>query len=224
MISAKSILSVLRGMVEAKVPPVSPDVLKKVLTNLFEKLVTKFGSDSKIRFSSTIQRRDEYSGIDDEYGLDVTISNEYSAEDTEAFFDAVRDVIDRYGWYVTSIHPRGVWAPFMSLEPNYTSEMTHVPQFLYHFAPKNRVEDILRRGLIPQEGSEKHGFKYPPRVFLQFSGSGGYSAFGGIALKIDTSLLGRNVKFYRDMNMRAASVWTYAHIPPNAISLMGSEE
>jgi len=140
-----------------------------------------------------------------------------SIDQRAEFQDHVRDDLEKYGWYLELTDDAG---NSYQLRPNYDEE-TDVPRFLYHGLyreDQNKIDSILKRGLIPSRG-ENYVISYPPRVFFMTTPQMWTTYFA--VFEIDTHRLGRHVKFYTDPHADNA-VWTFAHIPPEAISLYKS--
>ena len=209
MITAKTILKSLN---EAKVPPAPREVIERFIHKMFTPIVVTPNKEG-------MSPRLDLSGTSDDTMLEFLIKDFGSNEEIDRFFHLVKERIGQYGWYgdpdtAYYIHP------FITLYPNYTELADNIPRYIFHFTNPENVERILKRGLIPKTGSDWHGYKYPPRNHFFY----GYdeqkdAPKGGTILRIDTTHLGRNVKFYKDTQMSWRSVWTYAHIPPEAISI-----
>lgn len=109
-----------------------------------------------------------------------------------------------------------------------------VPKFLYHLTPENKVNKILKNGLVPK-AQNKLG-KHPDRIyfFLQkdltlnykfyaddFWASGHKNTTRDVKytlLKIDTKKCRNDFKIYGDPNM-IRGVWTFNNVPPEAITI-----
>jgi hypothetical protein len=137
-----------------------------------------------------------------------------SIDQRAEFQELVKSNLEKYGWYLEFIDDAG---NSYQIRPNYDKEV-YVPRFLYHGlyrATPEKIDSILKKGLIPSRG-ENYGISYPPRVFFMTRPDMWVTYF--VVFQIDTHKLGRNVKFYEDPHAENA-VWTYAHIPPQAVSV-----
>jgi hypothetical protein len=158
-------------------------------------------------------------------------------------------IIKGLGWYVRRIEYTRLRELTIYLTPlEYRPEV--IPPFLYHFSQAWNKERILRKGLLPHKGKYETDFMYPPRVHVLskldmsylrqlavaiFSHGSGQSIedeyYNGneayeipiVVFKIDSSKLRPGTKFYRDPATKNG-LWTYTHIPPNALSVEYEDE
>ena len=109
-----------------------------------------------------------------------------------------------------------------------------VPKFLYHLTPENKVNKILKNGLVPK-AQNKLG-EHPDRIyfFLQKDLTLNYKFYADdfwasghkntprdvkyTLLKIDTKKCRNDFKIYGDPNM-IRGVWTFNNVPPEAITI-----
>ena len=107
-----------------------------------------------------------------------------------------------------------------------------VPKFLYHLTPENKVNKILKNGLVPKAQNKLSN--HPDRVyfFLQKDLLLNYKAYADdfwlsvhktmprndkyALLKIDTEKCNEDFRIYGDPNM-VRGVWTFDNVPPEAI-------
>lgn len=160
------------------------------------------------------------------------------------FDDILRQKVKGWGWYVLMSNTpssRDWTARYVAtLAPNYGKQVTRLPPKLYHLTRKENLTKIRNKGLIPQSGRD-HGSimprNYPDRIYLttdQKTVTDLYENFisrkssekGKYALlTIDTNRIRKGTKFYEDPEMPiGSSVWTYTHIPREAISQMKDVE
>lgn len=142
------------------------------------------------------------------------------------------------GWFVD------VWGtdnfPILAItfEKNYSKQ---VPggTYVYRLSDANHMSKILKEGLKP--ASKRTDFTYPDRVYvfrtfqdlkdgLEFNRQAWKEGVRTLSrtrdvvvLKIDTAKLRPGTKFMVDRDWRVgrpnAALWTYSHIPPEAISV-----
>jgi hypothetical protein len=128
------------------------------------------------------------------------------------------------------------------LSPNYGELVTSIPDKMYHVTLFSNLEKILSEGIKPTTGIRGDTVSFLPRVHL-FTSYPEDKIFGVIwktrrkekktlegkdprytaILEIDTSKLRPKTKFYKDeLPDMSNSVWTYSHIPPEAVSYVDS--
>jgi hypothetical protein len=203
MITAQKIISTIS---ESKVPPSDIEVIK----NIIQKWSVDFLGNNDLKCSRCSPEQIDYY---------LKSRDLVSMEEINRFFDIVSEKIGKYGWFISGENREQA---ILSLQPNYDETVTEIPRYLYHSTEPGNVPIILRRGLIPTGVSGGNSWRYPPRVYFLIDDII-YHSSSYTTLRIDTNLLGRNVKFYKDTTLiRIKAVWTYSHIPPNAISVWRS--
>lgn len=166
------------------------------------------------------------------------LSSDYKEEniDNEKVINLLNKKFNKIGYFVKFFkfgnNIDGLTIIKIILEPN-IGEKQIVPKFLYHLSKTENEKFILSKGLKPKEGLRKYT-KYPSRVYLFNSLlskddiiSFSISLFepkndiNVTLFKVDTQLLNKNIKFYIDKDIENSNigVWTYSHIPENAISV-----
>jgi len=144
-----------------------------------------------------------------------------------------------WGWYVLrSKLPKLDGDTYsVDLAPNYGKPLQDVPSTIYHLALKKNIPSIRRKGLIPMKGRQ-HGVSlrgYPDRIYFATSLSMIQDLYEGFVsrqpdeegeygvISVDTHKLRKGTKFYEDPELPYRSgLWTYTHIPANAIVEMDS--
>jgi hypothetical protein len=221
MITANHICMLIGAQIgnisEARIPPVSCEVLKSFIEKLFHQYMDLSISDREHLYLY-FEKNNETGIVFCFQGINqVSISTRRKIKE---FLIVLSSLVKRYGWFIND--DLNYWFA-IRLFPNYTELVTNIPKLLYHATDPDNVDTIIKRGLIPKEGSQWHSYHYPPRVFFfQLRKDRSLPPFvikSQVILQIDTTVLGRNVKFYCDTNVSWDSVWTYSHIPPEAISI-----
>ena len=202
---------------EARIKPVNYQVMMKILKKWCDSLTPEIDpSRDSDDYDNPHYMPDTSYVNKSQSGISFWI-RDMSIQQRAEFKELVKENIEKYGWYVEFTDDA---ANSYQLRPNYDEE-TDVPRFLYHGLYRQdakKIESILKKGLIPSRG-ENYGISYPPRVFFMTTPQMWVTYF--TVFEIDTRRLGRRVKFYSDPHAENA-VWTYAHIPPEAISVYKS--
>jgi len=109
---------------------------------------------------------------------------------------------------------------------------------IYHIAPNNVVEKIMKKGLIPKNSTWQFSHEGRVYCFYQPLSDFGFNEFvndfqynkkigknnnGFSLLQIDVSLLNNDVKFYADPRQINA-VYTMDNIPPQAIKIIRTKK
>ena len=137
----------------------------------------------------------------------------------------LRRILNSWGWVVSAAWEGMGGNYYFSLESYYGDLIENIPRFLYHITLNYKLKNILKKGLIPKEGSGWHIRKYPNRVFFvrkedlkdalfDFD----FMGVDKVILKIDTGKLRKGTKFYKD-KYYSKGLWTYTHIPSEAIEI-----
>jgi len=161
----------------------------------------------------------------------------------EALEKWLNKMFNQHGWFVASRQSTYV------LEALRYQQKVTPPSKLYHFSPFYNKDRILRKGLIPKgtNDSRHKDFKYPPRVFLlkimdmevirtlayyiynhdvgneQFYAGDAEMHMPLVIFEINVSSCRPGTKFFQD-SAEEHAVWTYTHIPPQALKLFHEDE
>lgn len=188
----------------------------------------------KLRCGIDLRRAHHFLNHENVRGLDRHPEGREWREKIEELFN---NLLKPLGWFVFSVSNYS-----FTFDP-IKQDTVNVPAKLYHFSPFWTKDSILKKGLIPKGANGKYedDYKYPPRVHLYTKwdresmsilalhifnhGMGietmyhsGFQHTPVVYYEIDTSKLRRGTKFYQDVSV-ADGVWTYTHIPPEAISV-----
>lgn len=151
--------------------------------------------------------------------------------------DKIYDLLDYYGYYITSIDRRQTGIYELTIEPKYTKEYNNESGIYYHVTTEKNLPNILRKGLRPQVGKARiqGGYRYfTKRLFLipdsptayddikKVINDKGYKNF--VILRIDGDLYSGHknklATFIDDYSFNANDVYTYEYIPKEAISIV----
>ena len=107
------------------------------------------------------------------------------------------------------------------------------PRYLYHMTPLSFVDNILRRGLVPQRGPRDRDLdEYGSRVYLMTQESNwhelvkiglpgwDYNPDGFAVFRVDTRKFDKFNIFRDETTIRETSVWTPTHIPSYALDIV----
>ena len=169
---------------------------------------------------------------------------DYDVNKKSKITKALNVLLKPLGWFV-----RKVSKTLRGLDV-YLSPLTYQPEvlppYIYHFSAVFNKERILRKGILPRKGRYEQDFMYPPRVhalkeynlseiqqladaiFTHGAGAedyynGNVELFPIIVFRIDTAKLRKGTVFYRDPFVKDG-LWTYTHIPPNALTVQYEDE
>jgi hypothetical protein len=174
---------------------------------------------------------------------DPTYRNQHEF-DSKPAADVIRGFAAKRGWILHSVRNMADYSPQhfqlkLMMMPDKAHQPDHVPVYLYHITDVQNVSRIKREGLKPMAKVSK-GRNYPGRVYvflrrelmeemLEFnaeahSGGEGHQKLTKTphvaVLTIDSEKLRPNTKFFVDPEFdgNPDAVYTYTHIPPEAIT------
>ena len=227
---------IIHGQVlkEAKVKPISPKELWSYIVRNVRELDNK-------------ENNEDEAGEKGFSNLDLLLDknwNSFVFYCKETDIENINSKLKKIGWFISK--KQGHLPNFdedksyeyeIVIQPFYTEKITsenpksgilNLPQDIYHFTSINNVNNIKKRGIIPK-GSSKV-FPYPDRVYFFTTWPGdeivdmaqemehNIKSIDDVAIiEIDTTKIRKKVNFYKDANVMFGSIWTYHHIPPQAI-------
>ena len=163
------------------------------------------------------------------------IKNKYSDDTIKISLDFNEDIIthiekrmNKYGWSLyridKNIEGRNEYY-FEKLFPHsfLTKHLQPYFDFIYHVAPINIKDKILKQGLIPKE-SKTPGYKNEPRVYFSTNFNDALdwdieTQRNNVIFKIDLNKLNPEHKFYIDARM-VDTLFSKEPIPPTAIEII----
>jgi hypothetical protein len=217
MITAKHLL---RSLSEAKPQPVPPKQVEKAVYKIIYDYLERNGERTDADYLSPVAQEDE----DREGTILVYLTGDIRGESLKGLVEHLDSELQKkWGWFIRWIQDVTYksFGNIVRLEPFFGELLDPVPRYLYHFSGSENRDKILGRGLLPKKGSYWHYNQYPPSVFLTLKPS--KDAFGTTFI-IDTTKLRPGTKFYLDPGWssrygKETGVFTYTHIPPEAISI-----
>ena len=149
----------------------------------------------------------------------------------ESFIEKITERMNKYGWALYRTESEYDKTVFY-FEKRYPTcgtigKLLRFTNKLYHIAPENVVNKILKQGLVPKE-SKTHGLENEPRIYLwlnepedtqwevMFKTKGNVK---GVLLSIDLTKLKPDHKIYFDNRMPNA-LFSLEPIPNNAIEII----
>ena len=151
--------------------------------------------------------------------------------------DKIYDLLDYYGYYITSIDLKRSGVYEITIEPKYTKEYNSESGIYYHVTTEKNLPNILRKGLRPHVGKARiqGGYRYfTKRLFLipdsptvyddikKVINDKGYKNF--VILRVDGDLYSGHknklATFIDDYSFNNNDVYTYEYIPKEAISIV----
>lgn len=151
--------------------------------------------------------------------------------------DKIYDLLDYYGYYITSIDFKRSGEYEITIEPKYTKEYDSKNGIYYHVTSKKNLSNILKKGLRPFVGKARiqGGYRYfTKRLFLipesdtiyydikKVINDKGYKDDEYVILRIDGDLYSGHknklATFIDDYSFNNNDVYTYEYIPKEAIS------
>ena len=150
----------------------------------------------------------------------------------EKFINVIEKRMEKYGWSLYRCDKNINQKTEFLFEKRYpecftAGQLLKVINSLYHVAPSNIINKILKQGLIPKE-SKTIGFNNEPRIYLWLQNmkdvdwsdmlkarNNGY----GVSLQIDLNKLNYDHKFYVDQRIPNA-FFSLEPIPPSAIKIL----
>ena len=151
-------------------------------------------------------------------------------------------LLDYYGYYITSVDKKLNNLFEIVLEPKYTQEYNSKNGIYYHVTTKDKLPNILKRGLRPHVGKTRiqGGYRYfTDRLFLIPDSDNAYNDIRRIindkgyinnfvVLKINGDLYSGHknllATFIDDYSFNKNDVYTYEYIPKEAISIIDINE
>lgn len=150
--------------------------------------------------------------------------------------EKIKHFFNTCGWPLAEEHKyeKDKTSVVITFEKRRQEDELPVPKFLYHLTPENKVDKILKFGLVPKAQNKLS--EHPDRIyfFLQKDLTLNYKSYAddfwtstyknttrGIKyalLKIDTEKCRNDFKIYGDPNM-IRGVWTFNNVPPEAITI-----
>lgn len=210
--------SMVDRLYEKKVPPINPYEFARQMVNWGQR---EYGlSDSE---GISIRKVVKKLGT-----VKLSVPHKVSRD------DLVREAKKR-GYLLYTANSRTGICTFM---PLYT-EKANVDHPVYRIIPKKYVPQVEKQGLKPRGGYSsdvlaQQSHELPPRVYFFLDYDFAEQEVEEIAyvrdrdpadyvmLEVDPSKVGRGVNFYVDneYNLPSPAVWTYSHIPPQAIKVI----
>ena len=168
-------------------------------------------------------------GTDEVSVITIILKNGPEIEKIKRFFNTC-------GWPLAEEYESSTNKPLtvLTFEKRRQEDEIPVPKFLYHLTPENKVNKILKNGLVPKAQNKLS--MHPERIylFLRKDLTLNYRAYADsfwlaahkttsrkdkyALLKIDTLKCRAGFKLYGDPNM-VMGVWTFDNIPPEAITI-----
>lgn len=169
----------------------------------------------------------------------------YWEEMPEDFPATVVKEAEKRGWYLLVTHmPRRNEMVFF---PNYTAKIRKedLPRYMWRASPSKYRDFVKKKGFTPRKhynrdlSSQKQGQDIPARVYLFWDSDSlfnqitslptgrGYSLSDYDIYRVELSKIPRGVNFYLDTEYGQQTggneaVWTFSHIPPQAIKYIGN--
>lgn len=153
-------------------------------------------------FTGQILKKEYYNGV----GIYMILYKDKSIE-------KMIDIDMRKKGYFLSYSTQDAYTTYFFFEPIEQADISDIvfkQDYIYHYTQRNRVNDIMENGLEPRH--ERKNYSYPPRIYFSLYENDGFAHMLRRALieqgenpdkyysllKIDTSKLSRNQKFYFD--------------------------
>jgi len=222
-------------------------VVKMTIDNVLnEGLIKTYSTDETIRVILKTFNDDEKKNLsinkeDDKVGgyyFDFYISK--NAEDFQKLIYKVGQVMNTCG-YTESLKNENENLIWLRYQMKF-NKLVNVKQwhYIYHATSKRHLEKIMKYGLSPR--SNNSCFSYPPRVYFVY-GTDNTTILQSVkntlrnvensrenlsnrikneneyvVLRIDTSKLNDNIRFYQDQDYKLG-IFTYENIPPSCIEI-----
>ena len=156
--------------------------------------------------------------------------------------EQIYKLLDYYGYYITSVDKKLNNLFEIVLEPKYTQEYNSKNGIYYHVTTKDKLPNILKRGLRPHVGKTRiqGGYRYfTDRLFLIPDSDNAYNDIKRIIndkgytnnfviLKINGDLYSGHknllATFIDDYSFNKNDVYTYEYIPKEAITIIDINE
>jgi hypothetical protein len=204
------------------------DILERHYTIQRDNQLPKTDSEITIEFDAYKDTPMTY-GTEEASVITIIVKRGTEEEKLKHFFNTC-------GWPVAEEynHETDKTLVVITFEKRRQEDELPVPNFLYHLTPENKVNKILKNGLVPK-AQNKLG-EHPDRIyfFLQKDLTLNYKSYADdfwasghkketrdvkyALLKIDTKKCQNDFKIYGDPNM-IRGVWTFNNVPPEAITI-----
>lgn len=190
----------------------------------------------------------EISGLEIRITLEEDVLSAIIYNPLDSYDVELNKIIKDLGYYVLSINEvqRPIEEYIFILGPIYGELLLDIPKKLYHITSVNNIDRILKKGLIPYKGN-RQDYLYPPSVFLitkynlpkilelwleiQTHGvdiedkyHGRFSYEYPVVFEINSDKLRRGTKFYIDPSHPQTGVYTFTHIPADALKIKYQEK